>query len=121
MLLGKIPKRLQIVLTILELLALLTLFMATFQLCFEFIASKIGYLITQGAFTTLYVTAISIKIAFCIALIKGIARLSSNGVAVGLDTFYKVLFRGMPLVLTIFILYMRAEERRVGIEIGYKC
>src|SRR3546814_11586093 len=55
MLLGKIQKRLQIVLTILELLALLTLFMATFQLSFEFIASKIGYLITQGAFTPMYV------------------------------------------------------------------
>ncbi|HEY9572973.1 MAG TPA: amino acid ABC transporter permease, partial [Pusillimonas sp.] len=106
MLLGKIPKRLQIVLTILELLALLTLFMATFQLSFEFIASKIGYLITQGAFTTLYVTAISIMIAFCIALITAIARLSSNGVAVGIATFYTSLFRGLPLLLQIFILYM---------------
>lgn len=105
-LLSKIPKRLQIVITIAELLALLALFMATFNLSFVFIASKIGYLITQGAFTTLYVTAISIMIAFCIALVTAIARLSSNGVAVGIATFYTSLFRGLPLLLQIFILYM---------------
>jgi len=105
-LLGKIPKRTQIVITILELFGLLALFMATFQLSLSFIAGKVGYLITQGAFTTLYVSAASIMIAFCIALVTAIARLSTNGVAVGIATFYTSLFRGLPLLLQIFILYM---------------
>jgi polar amino acid transport system permease protein len=104
--LGKIQKRLQIIITSLELFLLLALFMATFQLSLPFIAAKVGYLITQGAFTTLYVSALSIVIAFCIALITAIARLSSNGVAVGIATFYTSFFRGIPLLIQIFILYM---------------
>lgn len=104
--LGKIQKRLQIIITSLELFLLLGLFMATFQLSLPFIAAKVGYLITQGAFTTLYVSAISIVVAFCIALITAIARLSSNGVAVGIATFYTSFFRGIPLLIQIFILYM---------------
>ncbi len=104
--LGKIQKRLQIIITSLELFLLLALFMATFQLSLPFIAAKVGYLITQGAFTTLYVSAISIVLAFCIALVTAIARLSSNGVAVGIATFYTSFFRGIPLLIQIFILYM---------------
>ncbi len=105
-LLGKIPKRIQVLITFAELFVLLGLFMATFQLSLPFILSKVGYMITQGAFTTLYVSAISIFIAFCIALVTAIARLSSNGVAVGLATFYTSLFRGLPLLIQIFILYL---------------
>lgn len=105
-LLKKIPKRLQVVITIVELFLLLALFMTTFQLSLSFILSKVGYMITQGAFTTLYVSAISILIAFCIALATAIARLSSNGIAVGIATFYTSLFRGLPLLIQIFILYM---------------
>lgn len=105
-LLGKVPKRLQIIITSIELFVLLGLFMATFQLSLPFILAKVGYLITQGAFTTLYVSAISIFFAFCIALVTAIARLSSNGVAVGIATFYTSFFRGIPLLIQIFILYM---------------
>jgi polar amino acid transport system permease protein len=105
-LLGKIQKRLQIIITSVELFVLLGLFMATFQLSLPFILAKVGYLITQGAFTTLYVSAISIFFAFCIALVAAIARLSSNGVAVGIATFYTSFFRGIPLLIQIFILYM---------------
>ncbi|WP_330914788.1 amino acid ABC transporter permease [Bordetella sp.] len=106
MLLGRVPRTLQIVVTFVELFLLLGLFMTTFQLSLPFIRQKIGFLILQGAFTTLYVSAISIVIAFCIALVTAIARLSSNGVAVGIARFYTSFFRGLPLLIQIFILYM---------------
>lgn len=105
-LLGKTPRKLQIGVTSIELFLLLALFMTTFQLSPKFIEQNVGYLITQGAFTTLYVSAISIVIAFCIALLTAIARLSSNGVAVGIARFYTSFFRGIPLLIQIFILYM---------------
>lgn len=105
-LLARVPKRLQIAVTFIELFLLLGLFMTTFQLSLPFIRDKIGFLIVQGAFTTLYVSAISIVIAFCIALVTAIARLSSNGVAVGIARFYTSFFRGLPLLIQIFILYM---------------
>jgi polar amino acid transport system permease protein len=105
-LLSHVPKRLQIAVTFIELILLLGLFMNTFELSLPFIRDKIGFLIVQGAFTTLYVSAISIVIAFCIALVTAIARLSSNGVAVGIARFYTSFFRGLPLLIQIFILYM---------------
>jgi len=104
--LGKVPKWLQLLVTYLELLMLLVLFMTTFNIDMDFILRKLPFLITQGAFTTLYVTVISIALAFCLALVTAIARRSSNGVAEGIATFYISLFRGLPLLLQIFILYL---------------
>jgi polar amino acid transport system permease protein len=102
--------------TFLELFLLLGLFMNTFDLSLPFIREKIGFLIVQGAFTTLYVSAISIVIAFCIALVTAIARLSSNGVAVGIARFYTSFFRGLPLLIQIFILYMGFPQLGIVID-----
>jgi polar amino acid transport system permease protein len=62
--------------------------------------------VLQGATTTLYISAISIALAFVLALIGALAKLSSNGIAIGIATFYTSLFRGLPLLMQIFILYL---------------
>ncbi|WP_269502167.1 amino acid ABC transporter permease [Burkholderia sp. IMCC1007] len=105
-LLTRMPSRVQVVIVWFELLLLLAAFLSTFDLSFEFIHRKIGYLITQGAVTTLFVSAISIAIAFVLALIGALAKLSSNGIAIGIASFYTSLFRGLPLLMQIFILYL---------------
>ncbi|NLP62717.1 amino acid ABC transporter permease [Paraburkholderia sacchari] len=105
-LLTRLPSRAQIGIVWCELLVLLVAFLSTFDLSLEFIHRKIGYLIMQGATTTLLVSAISIAIAFMLALIGALAKLSSNGIAVGIATFYTSLFRGLPLLMQIFILYL---------------
>ncbi|MDR3097819.1 MAG: amino acid ABC transporter permease [Paraburkholderia sp.] len=105
-LLTRLPSRAQIGIVWCELLLLLVAFLSTFDLSLEFIHRKIGYLIMQGATTTLMVSAISIAIAFVLALIGALAKLSSNGIAVGIATFYTSLFRGLPLLMQIFILYL---------------
>ena len=83
---------------------------------FSFIARKIGFLITQGTVTTLYISAISIVIATVIALIGAIAKLSKNGVIYGLSTFYTSLFRGLPLLMQIYIIYLGLPQ--IGYVIG---
>ncbi len=104
--LTRLPTRIQIGIVWCELLLLLVAFLSTFDLSLEFIHRKIGYLITQGATTTLFVSAISIAIAFVLALIGALAKLSSSGIAIGIATFYTSLFRGLPLLMQIFILYL---------------
>lgn len=106
----------QVVAIWLELFALLMLFFYSFDLSFAFIAKKIGFLITQGVTTTLYISAISIIIATGIALAGAIAKLSSNGVVYGLATFYTSLFRGLPLLMQIYIIYLGLPQ--VGYVIG---
>ena len=114
--LRQLPRRQQIVAVWLELFALLMLFFYSFDLSFTFIAKKIGFLITQGVTTTLYISAISIVIATIIALAGAIAKLSSNGVIYGLATFYTSLFRGLPLLMQIYIIYLGLPQ--VGYVIG---
>ncbi|MFC3073751.1 amino acid ABC transporter permease [Shinella pollutisoli] len=104
--LGLLPRRQQVVAVWVELFALLMLFFYSFDLSFAFIAKKIGFLISQGVVTTLYISAISIVIATVIALAGAIAKLSKNGVVYGLATFYTSLFRGLPLLMQIYIIYL---------------
>lgn len=114
--LRQLPRRQQVVAVWLELFALLMLFFYSFDLSFTFIAKKIGFLITQGVTTTLYISAISIIIATIIALAGAIAKLSNNGVIYGLATFYTSLFRGLPLLMQIYIIYLGLPQ--VGYVIG---
>jgi polar amino acid transport system permease protein len=90
----------------LELAILVLLFFYSFDLSFEFIRRKIGFLLTQGLVTTLYVSAISIFFASSLAMIGAIAKLSSNGIALGIANFYTSLFRGLPLLMQIYMIYL---------------
>ncbi|MDW5315891.1 amino acid ABC transporter permease [Rhizobium sp. PL01] len=105
-LLQLLPRRQQIVTVWIELFVLLMLFFYSFDLSLSFIARKIGFMISQGVVTTLYISAISIAIATVIALAGAMAKLSKNGVVYGLATFYTSLFRGLPLLMQIYIIYL---------------
>lgn len=115
-LLRLLPRNYQVVGVWVELFVLLMTFFYSFNLSFAFIGRKIGYLITQGVTTTLYISAISIVIATAIALAGAIAKLSRNGVIYGLATFYTSLFRGLPLLMQIYIIYLGLPQ--VGYVIG---
>ncbi len=109
-------KKQQTIAVWLELFILLMLFFYSFDLSFAFIAKKISFLITQGVTTTLFISAISILIATVIAMAGAIAKLSRNGVVYGLATFYTSLFRGLPLLMQIYIIYLGLPQ--VGYVIG---
>jgi amine acid ABC transporter, permease protein, 3-TM region, His/Glu/Gln/Arg/opine family len=111
-----LPRRMQTLAVWMELFLLLMLFFYSFELSFAFIAKKIGFLITQGVVTTLYISAISIAVATVIALVGAIAKLSKDGVVYGLATFYTSLFRGLPLLMQIYIIYLGLPQ--VGYVIG---
>lgn len=115
-LLRFLPRSYQIAGVWIELFVLLMLFFYSFDLSFSFIARKIGFLITQGVTTTLYISAISIAVATAVALVGAIAKLSQNGVVYGLATFYTSLFRGLPLLMQIYIIYLGLPQ--VGYVIG---
>ena len=89
-----------------ELAALILLFFYSFDLSFEFIRRKLPFLITQGLVTTIYISAISIAIASVLALVGAVAKLSSNGIAIGIANFYTSLFRGLPLLMQIYMIYL---------------
>lgn len=102
----RLPLRQQVWLVWGELAVLILLFFYSFDLSFAFIQRKIGFLITQGLVTTLYISAVSIAIATVLALMGAVAKLSSNGIAQGIAHFYTSLFRGLPLLMQIYMIYL---------------
>jgi polar amino acid transport system permease protein len=62
--------------------------------------------IMQGAYLTLFVSAVSIALAVILALLGALGRLSSNPIANGLSGFYISLIRGTPLLVQVYIWYL---------------
>ncbi len=98
--------RFQVIVVWIQLLVLFLTFFYSFDLSFGFIRSKIWFMVTQGIFTTLYVSAISIVIASFIAIIGAIAKMSSNGFAYAIASFYTSFFRGLPLLMQVYLIYL---------------
>ena len=97
--------KLQIGIVWIELFLLFLAFAYSFDLKMSFIQSRIGLMITQGLFTTIYISAVSIVIATVIAIVGAIAKLSNNGFAYAIASFYTSLFRGLPLLLQVYLIY----------------
>ncbi|GIX12985.1 MAG: amino acid ABC transporter permease [Paracoccaceae bacterium] len=111
---GRLPFRIQIVIAWIELAALFALFFWSFNLSYAYIWSRLPYLVGTelnrgfliGAALTLFICFVAIAVSTIIALIAALARLSGNGIAVGIATFYISFFRGTPLLLQILLIYL---------------
>ena len=97
--------RVQIFIVWIELFLLFLAFAFSFDLKFSFIQSKIGLMVSKGLFTTIYISAVSIVIATAIAIVGAIAKLSNTGFAYAIASFYTSLFRGLPLLLQVYLIY----------------
>lgn len=104
--LGRLKFKVQTTVVWIELLILFLAFFDTFNLSYSFILDKVGFLIVQGAATTLYISAVAIVIAFVLALVGAVAKLSNNGLANALASFYTSFFRGVPLLIQIYLIYL---------------
>ena len=105
LLLLLLPFRWQVLLMWAELLMLFLAFFASFDLSYRFIWTRLIFLV-QGAAVTVYVSLISIFFACILALFGALARLSRSGPAFGVATFYISFFRGTPLLLQVYLIYL---------------
>ena len=105
LLLRLLPFRWQVPLMWLELLALFLAFFASFNLSYPFIWSRLIFLV-QAAGVTVYISLLSIFFACVLALFGALARLSKSGAAFSVATFYISFFRGTPLLLQVYLIYL---------------
>lgn len=115
-LIAFLPLRAQIGLVWAELLALFLAFFQTFNLSLPFISEKLPYLITQGLLTTIYISAVSIVIATVIAVFGAVAKLSSNGFVFAIASFYTSFFRGLPLLMQVYLIYLGLPQLGIIID-----
>jgi polar amino acid transport system permease protein len=97
------------------LFVLFVFFFLGFDLKFSFILERLpalaGLKLTrdgfiQGAALTLFVCFFSIIASIVLGLLSALGRLSSSAVFYGISTFYTSFFRGTPLLVQIFLIYL---------------
>ncbi|MFO1075324.1 MAG: amino acid ABC transporter permease [Geminicoccaceae bacterium] len=110
-----VPFRVRLILVWATLLGLFVAFFLGFNLKLEVIAQRFpalagleltkgGFL--QGAALTVFVTLCSGVCAVLLGLLAALGRLSDSAVAFGVSTFYQSFFRGTPLLVQIFLIYV---------------
>lgn len=111
-----LPHRWQIGVVWVQLLVLFLAFFWSFDLSFRFILDRLPILVFVGAFTTVYISLVSILCASVLALAAALARLSGHPVAYGISTFYTSFFRGTPLLLQVYLLYLGLPQLGVVLD-----
>lgn len=96
----------QVAIVWVELVVVFSVFFASFDLSYSFIGRKLYQLVVVGASMTIVVSLVSIFIATLLAFAGALARLSKNGMAFGIATFYISFFRGTPLLLQVYLIYL---------------
>lgn len=74
--------------------------------------------ILRGIPYTLLISAAAIVLAVVLALLGALARLSRNPVAYGVSGFYTSFFRGTPLIVQMFLIYLGLAQ--VGFNLADK-
>ncbi|AYG76835.1 amino acid ABC transporter permease [Rhizobium sp. CCGE532] len=106
----------QIAIVWFELLLLFLAFFKSFNLSMPFIWENLPYLITQGVVTTIYVSTVSLIFASILAILAAIAKLSSNGFAYAIASFYTSFFRGLPLLMQIYLIYLGLPQLGIVLD-----
>jgi polar amino acid transport system permease protein len=72
--------------------------------------------IARGVTWTIIIAVLAIVLASTLALFGALGRLSSNAIAVGVTGFYTSFFRGTPLIVQLFLIYLALPQ--IGIALG---
>ncbi|HLG08782.1 MAG TPA: amino acid ABC transporter permease [Gaiellaceae bacterium] len=72
--------------------------------------------IARGITWTMVIAVLSIALASLLALLGALGRLSHNAIAVGVTGFYTSFFRGTPLIVQLFLIYLALPQ--IGIALG---
>ena len=102
---ARVPFRLKVAVVWVVIFVLLGLFVLAAGFDREWIRENIGY-IAGGLRYTLVMALAGIALAIVLATLGALARLSSNPVAYGVAGFYVSFFRGTPLIVQMFLLYL---------------
>jgi polar amino acid transport system permease protein len=72
--------------------------------------------IARGLTWTVIISALAILLACVLALLGALGRLSRNAIAYGVAGFYTSFFRGTPLIVQMFLIYLGVAQ--IGINLG---
>jgi polar amino acid transport system permease protein len=73
--------------------------------------------ILKGLWVTLFIAFFSIVLACILALFGALGRLSKNPIAYGVSGFYTSFFRGTPLIVQLFLVYLAIPQVAAGLNL----
>ena len=104
-----IPFRLKSAVVWAAIFAALAFFFALAQFDTDWMLDNVLFIL-GGVQYTLLIAVSGIVLAVVLALLGALARLSSNPVAFGVAGFYVSFFRGTPLIVQMFLLYLALPQ-----------
>ena len=81
----------------------------------DWMRDHVGF-IARGITWTIVIAILSILLASVLALLGALGRLSRNAIAVGVTGFYTSFFRGTPLIVQMFLIYLALPQ--IGLALG---
>jgi polar amino acid transport system permease protein len=72
--------------------------------------------IVTGVWVTILAATVSIALATILALFGSLGRLSKNPIAYGISGFYTSFFRGTPLIVQIFLIYLALPQIGLNLQ-----
>jgi polar amino acid transport system permease protein len=66
--------------------------------------------IAKGIWVTIFISVISIFGAIILAMLGALGRLSKNPISYGVTGFYTSFFRGTPLIVQLFLIYLALPQ-----------
>ncbi len=112
---ARIPFRLKLVAVWSTILALLVALFAAADFDTEWMRENAGF-IARGLTWTVIIAVLSIALACVMALLGALGRLSGSAIAVGVTGFYTSFFRGTPLIVQLFLIYLALPQ--IGLALG---
>lgn len=112
---ARVPFTLKLVAVWAVILGVLVALFAAADFDTQWMRDHAGF-IARGVIWTIVIAVFAIVLACILALLGALGRLSRNAVAVGLTSFYTSFFRGTPLIVQLFLIYLALPQ--IGIALG---
>jgi polar amino acid transport system permease protein len=112
---ARVPFRLKLALVWGVILGLLVALFAAAGFDTDWMRENASF-IARGITWTILIAILSILLASILALLGALGRLSGNAIAVGVTGFYTSFFRGTPLIVQLFLIYLALPQ--IGLAFG---
>jgi polar amino acid transport system permease protein len=106
---ANIPFKVKVWIVWVAITFVIAVMLALFQLDTQWIRDNFRYIAT-GVVWTIALAVGAIILAVILALFGALGRLSKNPVAYGITGFYTSFFRGTPLIVQLFLLYLALPQ-----------
>ena len=115
---ARIPFRLKVALVWVVIFAFLGFFFWVAKFDTDWMLDNFTF-IAKGLQYTIYIALGGIAIAIVLALLGALARISSNPIAFGISGFYISFFRGTPLIVQMFLIYLALPQIGINLHVQY--